>query len=121
MGRAFMSEASTSAVAIKARPDALLSFCAFTAERAQGREISQLQILICLREKERAMPNTRRPAAKSKGRRKGRPWTKADHRELKAHSKNRTPVAKISRAMKRTAGALRQQALKLGLGLGHRR
>ena len=29
-----MSEASTSAAAIKARPDALLSFCAFTAERA---------------------------------------------------------------------------------------
>lgn len=50
-----------------------------------------------------------------------RPWTKADHKELKAHSKVRTPVAKISRSMKRTAGALRQQALKLGIGLGHRR
>ena len=50
-----------------------------------------------------------------------RPWTKADHRELKAHSKDRTPVANISRSMKRTAGALRQQALKLGIGLGHRR
>jgi hypothetical protein len=50
-----------------------------------------------------------------------RAWTKGDHRELKAHSKNKTPVAKISRAMKRTVGALRQQAFALGLSLGHRR
>ena len=63
----------------------------------------------------------KRSKMKSDGRRKSRPWTKGDHRELKAHSKDKTPVAKISRLMKRTAGALRQQALKLGLGLGHRR
>ena len=50
-----------------------------------------------------------------------RAWSKADHRELKAHSKAKTPVVKISRAMKRTVGALRQQALKAGLPLGHRR
>jgi hypothetical protein len=50
-----------------------------------------------------------------------RPWTKADHRDLKRHSKAKTRVSVISRAMKRTVGALRQQALKLGLGLGHRR
>jgi hypothetical protein len=50
-----------------------------------------------------------------------RSWTKEDHRELKAHSKNKTAVAKISRAMKRTVGALRQQAFALGLSLGHRR
>jgi hypothetical protein len=65
-----------------------------------------------LRSKKRTLNSNRRTP---------RPWTKADHRELRAHSKNRTPVAKISRAMKRTAGALRQQALKLGIGLGHRR
>jgi hypothetical protein len=59
--------------------------------------------------------------AKSNSRTRRRPWTKAEHRELKAHSKNRTPVAKISRAMKRTVGALRQQAFALGLPLGHRR
>jgi hypothetical protein len=52
---------------------------------------------------------------------KRRPWTKEDHRELRKHSKARTPVAAISRLMKRTPGALRQQALKLGVGLGHRR
>jgi hypothetical protein len=33
--------------------------------------------------------------AKSNSRTRRRPWTKAEHRELKAHSKNRTPVAKI--------------------------
>ena len=49
------------------------------------------------------------------------PWTKALYAELRKHSKARTPVAKISKMMKRSAGALRQQALKLGIGLGHRR
>ena len=49
------------------------------------------------------------------------PWTKGDHRTLKAHSKAKTPVVKISKQMKRTVGALRQQALKLGVGLGHQR
>ena len=48
-------------------------------------------------------------------------WTKEDHRSLKAHSKAKTPVVKISKQMKRTIGALRQQALKLGIGLGHQR
>jgi hypothetical protein len=48
-------------------------------------------------------------------------WTKEDHRTLKAHSKAKTPVVKISKQMKRTIGALRQQALKLGIGLGHQR
>jgi hypothetical protein len=53
--------------------------------------------------------------------RKRQTWTKKDNAELKAHSKSRTPVAKISKAMKRTVGALRQRALTLGIGLGHRR
>jgi hypothetical protein len=54
-------------------------------------------------------------------RRKGAAWTKAHYAELRKHSKARTPVVKISKAMKRTIGALRQQALKLGIGLGHQR
>ena len=60
---------------------------------------------------------------KSKKNRKAvrREWTKADVRELKAHSKARTPVTKISREAKRTIGALRQKALHLGIGLGHQR
>lgn len=50
-----------------------------------------------------------------------RPFTKDDIKVLKAHSKARTPVAKIVRQMKRTEGSLRQKALKLGFGLGHQR
>jgi hypothetical protein len=50
-----------------------------------------------------------------------RPWSKEEVRDLKAHSKAKTPVEKISKAMKRTVGALRQKALALGIGLGHRR
>jgi hypothetical protein len=30
-------------------------------------------------------------------------------------------VAKISKAMKRTSGAIRQKALSLGIAIGHRR
>jgi hypothetical protein len=67
------------------------------------------------------MLGRKKSSIKQKRGSKRRPWSKADHRELKAHSRNRTPVAKISRAMKRTVGALRQQALKLGISLGHRR
>ncbi len=50
-----------------------------------------------------------------------REWTPADLRTLKTHSKNRTPVVKISKEMKRTIGSLRQKALVLGIGLGHQR
>jgi hypothetical protein len=50
-----------------------------------------------------------------------RPWTKEQLRELKTHSRAKTPVAKIAKAMKRTAGALRQKAFQLGMSLGHQR
>jgi len=50
-----------------------------------------------------------------------RPFTKDDVKTLRAHSKARTPVAKIAKQMKRTEGSLRQKALKLGIGLGHQR
>jgi hypothetical protein len=50
-----------------------------------------------------------------------REWTEEDVREIKGHSRARTSVAKMSKLMKRTAGALRQKAWDLGLPLGHRR
>jgi len=53
--------------------------------------------------------------------RKKRAWTKKDFAELKAHSKSRTPVSKISKVMKRTVAALRQKAGIVGIRLGHRR
>jgi hypothetical protein len=52
---------------------------------------------------------------------KRREWTKANVRELKAHSRSKTPVAKISKPTKRTVGALRQKAFQMGLSLGHQR
>jgi hypothetical protein len=48
-------------------------------------------------------------------------FTKDDVKALKAHSKARTPIAKIAKQMKRTEGSLRQKAIKLGIGLGHMR
>ncbi|MCP3414225.1 hypothetical protein NLM16_08945 [Bradyrhizobium brasilense] len=60
-------------------------------------------------------------AKKAKKRVKRREWTKADIKDLKAHSKARTPVVKIAKLTKRTVGALRQKALHLGIGLGHQR
>ncbi|MFZ5735403.1 MAG: hypothetical protein ACOY6K_00790 [Pseudomonadota bacterium] len=64
-------------------------------------------------------------ATKAKAAKKGkitrREYTKEDIKELKAHSKARTPVAEIARLTNRTVGSLRQKALKLGIGLGHQR
>jgi hypothetical protein len=48
-------------------------------------------------------------------------WTKAHLAELRKYSKDKLSVAKISKLMKRTAGALRQKARVLGVRLGHRR
>jgi hypothetical protein len=59
--------------------------------------------------------------AKKTKRARRREWTKENVREMKTHSREKTPVAKISRVMKRTVGALRQKAFQLGLSLGHQR
>ena len=58
------------------------------------------------------------PKKKTPGR---SPWTKDDIRQLKAHSKARTPVVNVAKAMNRTEGAVRQKAKTIGIGLGHRR
>jgi hypothetical protein len=50
-----------------------------------------------------------------------REYTDADVKELYAHSKAKTPVPKIVKLTKRTAGSLRQKAIRLGIKLGHRR
>jgi NADH:ubiquinone oxidoreductase subunit len=73
--------------------------------------------------KAKVTKNNAKTGAKKSAKRsaKRREWTKADLRDLKAHSKARTPVNKISKATKRTAGALRAKAFQLGIGLGHQR
>ena len=60
-------------------------------------------------------------AKKAKKKTVRREYTKDDVKELRAHSKARTPLAKIVKITKRSEGSLRQKALKLGIGLGHRR
>jgi hypothetical protein len=65
-------------------------------------------------------------AKATRGNKKGKPtrrraWSKLDVKELRLHSKKKTAVAAISRTMNGTEGGLRQQALKLGIPLGHRR
>jgi hypothetical protein len=60
-------------------------------------------------------------AKKAKRRVVRRPWSKDDERQLRAHSKNKSPIRAVVKSMKRTAGALRQKAFSLGLSLGHRR
>jgi hypothetical protein len=60
-------------------------------------------------------------AIKRDGRTNARFWTKQDMRELKEHSRSKSPVKKVARAMKRTVRALRRKAGHLGLPLGHRR
>jgi len=58
---------------------------------------------------------------KAAARSKRRVWTKADVTSLKAYSKKKSPVVQISRTLKRSAGAIRQKALSIGLPIGHRR
>jgi hypothetical protein len=55
------------------------------------------------------------------GRNKRVAWSKENIRDLKAHSKSKTPVVKISKLMKRSEGAIRQKALALEISIGHRR
>jgi hypothetical protein len=50
-----------------------------------------------------------------------REWTATHKKELRQHSKSKTPVDKIAKVMKRTAGAIRQKAMTLGIPIGHRR
>jgi hypothetical protein len=49
-----------------------------------------------------------------------REWTKEDVRELKALARQKTPVAKIAKSLKRTPGATQQKAFSLGVSLDSR-
>jgi hypothetical protein len=51
---------------------------------------------------------------------KRREWTKTDVRELKMLAREKTPVRKIARTLKRTEGATRQKAFSLGVSLDSR-
>ena len=49
-----------------------------------------------------------------------RAWTKDDIRALKTLAKQKTPIAKIARALKRTESATRQKAYAIGVSLRSR-
>ena len=51
---------------------------------------------------------------------KRREWTKDDVRELKTLARQKTPVTKIAKALKRTPGATQQKAFTLGVSLNSR-
>jgi hypothetical protein len=51
---------------------------------------------------------------------KRREWTKEDVRTLKALAREGTKTTAMARKLKRTLGATRQQAFKLGVSLGAR-
>ncbi len=59
--------------------------------------------------------------AKKAKKRVRREYTKAEEKELRAHSKVRTPVKKIAKLTKRTETALRSKASSMGMRLGHKR
>ena len=48
-------------------------------------------------------------------------YSKSDLKNLRAHSKAKTPVDRIAKLMKRSGATLRQKARTMGLPLGHRR
>lgn len=49
-----------------------------------------------------------------------REWTKEDIRQLKTLARQKTPAAKVARALKRTVGATRQKAFQLGVSMDSR-
>jgi hypothetical protein len=51
---------------------------------------------------------------------KRREWTKDDVRELKTLARQKTPLAKIAKSLKRTHRATQQKAYSLGVSLDSR-
>jgi hypothetical protein len=93
--------------------------CRPLAIEAQRSNLFQSATAACYR----ALSNSRRMtlAKAVKKKRTRKPYSAADIKLLKQHSRARTPVAKIVKQMKRSEGSLRQKALALGIGLGHQR
>jgi hypothetical protein len=59
--------------------------------------------------------------AKKTKRARWKAWTDADVRVLKKYSREKLPVKKIAKLIKRTEGTLRQKAYALGITIGHQR
>jgi hypothetical protein len=48
-------------------------------------------------------------------------WTDAELKTLKKYSREKLPVAKVSKMLKRTEATIRMKAYSMGLSMGHRR
>ena len=59
--------------------------------------------------------------AKKAKKRSYKQWSRADLQSLRRHSRERTPVKKVARELKRTEPTIRMKAYSLGLSMGHRR
>jgi hypothetical protein len=59
--------------------------------------------------------------AKTARKRAYKVWTPQDLKDLKRHSREKTPVSKIAKTMKRTEATIRMKAYQLGFSVGHRR
>ena len=60
-------------------------------------------------------------AKKTKRRAKQVSWTKSHVTELRKYAKDKLPIKKISRLMRRSVASLRQKARRLRIRIGHRR
>ena len=59
--------------------------------------------------------------AKAAKKRAYKTWSKDDLKQLRQHSREKTPVSKIAKSMKRSEGTIRMKAYQLGFSVGHRR
>ena len=59
--------------------------------------------------------------AKKRKKRSYKTWSADDLKLLRQHSRAKTPVAKMSKQMRRTEATIRMKAYQLGLSVGHRR
>ena len=64
------------------------------------------------------MAKARKKPAKKRG---YKTWSSDDLKTLRRHSKERTPVTKVARELKRSEPTIRMKAYSLGLSMGHRR
>jgi hypothetical protein len=68
------------------------------------------------------MAQKRKTTKKAPSRKRGyNVWTPDDLKKLRQHSKDMTPVSRVSKEMKRSEATIRMKAYSLGLSMGHRR
>jgi hypothetical protein len=67
------------------------------------------------------MAKARNPKRQSTKKRGYKTWSSDELKALRRHSRERTPVSKVAREMRRSEPTIRMKAYSLGLSMGHRR